>query len=156
MEELKNRIDDASLDFLFGEALPRVWAKDEESQEKKKSLEQYFYEERKEVDYFSPELKAYWMEQGYSEDVVNKYADEFYLIEWMFDHVNFQEEFKDYEEDCIKYFLDEGHTEEAVTEYFSVNWKMDASEIRAIINKVKATSPYTEEERKEWDEAIYG
>lgn len=88
-------------------------------------------------EFFTQSLINYWIKKGHSKDVVQKYADELYLIEWMFDHVNFWENFENFKEGCIKYFLDDGAHEETLIDYFSIEWKTEPNEIKALIDNIK-------------------
>lgn len=87
----------------------------------------------------SDEHKNYWIKQGFSKEIVDKYPEEFYFIDWLYYHVNFSESFENYEEDTIRYFLHDEYPypEEFLAEYFSHEWKKTPLEVWAIINKVK-------------------
>jgi hypothetical protein len=86
----------------------------------------------------SDEHKNMWIERGFAKDVVDKYPEEFFYIDWLYTHVNFQEGFVNFHEDTIRYFLDDDYPEEFLAEYFNHEWQMDKSEIDAIINRVKS------------------
>jgi len=86
----------------------------------------------------SDEHKRMWIEQGFSSEVVDKFAEEFFYIDWLYTHHSFQEGFVNFHEDTIRYFLNDNYSEEFLSEYFSHEWQMDKSEIEVIINRVKS------------------
>ena len=85
----------------------------------------------------SDEHKNMWVEQGFSSEVVDKFAEEFFYIDWLYTHHSFQENFVNFQEDTIRYFLNDNYSEEFLAEYFSHEWEKDKSEVEAIIKKVK-------------------
>ena len=95
-------------------------------------------EEERDRFIHSNEHKRMWIEQGFSPEVVDKFAEEFFYIDWLYTHHSFQEGFVNFHEDTIRYFLNDNYSEEFLSEYFSHEWQMDKSEIEVIINRVKS------------------
>lgn len=95
-------------------------------------------EEERDRFIHSDEHKNRWIEQGFSKEVVDRYAEEFFYIDWLYTHHSFQEGFVNFHEDTIRYFMEKEYPEEFLTEYFSHEWQMDKSEIEVIINRVKS------------------
>ena len=85
----------------------------------------------------SDEHKHMWIEQGFSPEVVDRYAEEFFYIDWLYTHHSFQEGFVNFHEDTIRYFLDKDYPEQFLAEYFSHEWNVGKLEVEAIIAKVK-------------------
>ena len=85
----------------------------------------------------SDDHKRMWIEKGFSPEVVDRYAEEFFYIDWLYTHHSFQEGFVHLHEDTIRYFLEKDYPEEFLAEYFSHEWNMGKNEIEAIINRVK-------------------
>lgn len=86
----------------------------------------------------SDDHKRMWTEKGFSPEVVDRYAEEFFYIDWLYTHHSFQEGFVNFHEDTIRYFMEKEYPEEFLTEYFSHEWNMVKKEIEAIINRVKS------------------
>ena len=78
-----------------------------------------------------------WIEKGFSPEVVDRYAEELFYIDWLYTHHSFQEGFVHLHEDTIRYFLEKDYPEEFLAEYFSHEWNMGNNEIEAIINQSK-------------------
>lgn len=93
-------------------------------------------EEERQQFIHSDEHKKLWIDQGFPKEVVDRYVEEFFYIDWIYIHHDFQEGFVNLHEDTIRYFLDKDYPEDFLTEYFSHMWKMDKSEIEAIINRL--------------------
>ena len=90
----------------------------------------------------SDEHKNMWIKQGFAKEIVDKYPEEFFYMDWSLTHCGFPveevESYGDFHAGTIHYFLNKDYSVEFLAEYFSHEWKMDKSEVEAFITKVKA------------------